>query len=121
MMTDKAEKGDVSAIIAIDESAAFYLVDHSILGKKLELIGMDEGSLEWMHSYMSDRRQSVEVEGFPSDPIQHPPTSVTQGSIGSSVLYLIYTADLLEAIHSQHHNLPVDEKMHIWSNDDICG
>ena len=99
MLLEKAEQGDVAALIAIDQSAAFDLCSHDILEEKVKLIGMDQESLGWMTSYLSNRCQQVEIEGFLSPPLYHPPCSIIQGSIGSSVLHQIYTADLPLALH----------------------
>ena len=38
------EKEDISAVLMLDMSAAFDLVDHSLLTKKLSVYGFDEGS-----------------------------------------------------------------------------
>ena len=54
----------MSAILALDQSAAYDMVDHEILINKMRLIGMNVNAINWMKSYLSNRRQCVEVDGF---------------------------------------------------------
>ena len=51
-------------VMLVDLPAAFDMVDHSILLKKLELYGMDHQSISWMNSYLSRRSQVVMVDGW---------------------------------------------------------
>ena len=39
----------------IDLSAAFDMVDHSLLVEKLALFGLDEASVKWCKNYLSGR------------------------------------------------------------------
>ena len=70
---------------------------------------MDEQSILFMDSYLSGRQQQVEIESFLSAPLQHPPSSIIQGSIGSSILFSIFIADLPLALHP-HLPIPAEEK-----------
>ena len=74
-------------LLLVDLSAAFDMVDHSILLKKLELYGMDYQSISWMNSYLSRRSQVVMVDGClsPSLPIT---CGVPQVSILGPLLYI---------------------------------
>ena len=99
---DQAEQGRTTAILALDNSSAYDVVEHRILLNKLKLIGLDDEAINWMESYLGGRSQQVDVEGFRSPPLMHPPCSVIQGSIGSCLLYAIYTADLPLVLHSAH-------------------
>ena len=74
---------------------------HEILTAKLEIIGFDSHALKWIKSYLSDRKQQVEVDTFSSQRMELEPCSVIQGSIASCILYQIFTADLPLAVH-QH-------------------
>ena len=101
----------LTALLALDQSSAYDVVDHPILLLKLKAVGMDEDALTWMQSYLGDRTQVVEVEGFRSSSAAHPPCSVIQGSIGSCTLYSVYTADLPLLLHSGHrHDDPEEER-----------
>ena len=82
----------------LDMSAAFDLVDHELLIKKLALYGFDDSFLSWVRSYLSGRSQCVVIEGCLSK-LLPVPTGVPQGSILGPLLYTIFTNELPEAIH----------------------
>ena len=62
----------------LDLSAAFDVVDHSLLLEKLGLYGFSAGALGWVDSYLSDRSQAVYIESFQSK-FQTVPKGVPQG------------------------------------------
>ena len=95
------EQEEISAVIMLDMSAAFDVVDHNILLGKLKLYGLEQSALFWIKSYLEKRTQCVYVEGHLSDPL-YVECGVPQGSILGPLLYLVYTNDLPEAIHEQH-------------------
>ena len=59
---DAYEEDAVTEVVLLDMSAAFYLVDKSILIEKLKIDGLDGDSSRWMESYMSGKSQRVFVE-----------------------------------------------------------
>ena len=59
-----ADDGKLSLFILLDLSAAFDLVDHSILLKRLESkYGFDGLTLEWFKNYSNDRSFNVRCSG----------------------------------------------------------
>ena len=52
-----------AGVCMLDMSAAFDVVDHSILLDKLKLYGFDDISLAWVKNYLSGRTQSVYIDG----------------------------------------------------------
>jgi hypothetical protein len=51
----------------LDIQKAFDSVDHQILCNKLSAMGVQ--STAWFHSYLSDRKQFVNINGVGSDPL----------------------------------------------------
>ena len=94
------EKGEMSAVVMIDQSAAFDCVDHNILRDKLALYGFDPDALAWIESYMSERKQSCHVEGFTSCPLSVS-VGVPQGSILGPLMYCIFTNDFPEVVQEE--------------------
>jgi hypothetical protein len=88
------DQGRIAALISIDLSAAFDLCDHKIMVDKLEHYGIRNRSLEWFRSYLSDRTQCVQIGAETSPNMECPPCSVIQGSVGSGLLYTIYTNEM---------------------------
>ena len=101
---EQMEEGKLVGVMMIDQSAAFDLCDHHLLIEKLRLMGIDNEASFWMESYLQGRSQSTLVDGHLSSPLRLPPCSVIQGGIGSGLLYLVYTNDLPDVIHSHRVN-----------------
>ena len=79
-----------TALVAIDLSTAFDLVNHSILLERLyTYYGISGTALEWFRSYLSGRTQSVVINGAHSKEkmLDH---GVPQGSDLGARLYTLY-------------------------------
>ncbi len=55
-----ADKGNATALVSLDLSAAFDMIEHSILLCRLQtMFGVTDTALSWLQSYLSGRQQSV--------------------------------------------------------------
>ena len=86
-------EGEYCIGIFLDLRKAFDVCDHEILFKKLKHKGVTGKTLDWFRSYLSGRRQVVEVNGHKSKQ-EEIDMSVIQGSILGPILFLIYIDDL---------------------------
>ena len=86
-------------VLICDQSAAFDLCDHSLLVKKLKILGMEDTAANWVWSYLSGRQQSCLVDGKLSSPLDIPSCGVPKGSIGGPLLWLCYTCDQPDVVH----------------------
>ena len=79
--------------IFLDLRKAFDVCNHEILFKKLKNKGVTGNTLNWFKSYLSGRRQIVDVNGCKSKQ-EDIDMSVIQGSILGPILFLVYIDDL---------------------------
>jgi len=91
------DDGNLSALALLDLSAAFDTVDHDILLRRLDISYCLNGTvLNWFGSYRIGRRQRVRIGSTFSVMF----CGVPQGSVLGPILFLLYTAELLQLIES---------------------
>ena len=82
----------------LDLSAAFDMIDHHILLKRLETsFGINGPALELLRSYLTDRTQMIVLNKSKSG-TAHLWFRVPQGSVVGPLLFVIYTNDVLSLI-----------------------
>ena len=75
--------------IFCDLKNAFDTCDPNILLLKLKTYGIQGTELNWFKSYLTDRKQFVQVNKF-SSPLLEIKLGVSQGSILGPLLFLLY-------------------------------
>ena len=93
------------------KSSAFDTIDHDMLLSRLQkYIGLRDTALNWFRSYLSQRQQSVLINGVKSKTV---PLScgLPQGSVLGPILFTIYLLPLGDIIRK--HGL----KFHMYADD----
>ena len=116
---DALERKEISAVVMCDMSSAFDVVNHELLLGKLELFGFQRNILDWLRSYLSERKQRVVIDGFLSDPLDIQ-AGVPQGSILGPLLYICFTNDMPESIHD-HDIVPCNQGIPFDVSCQECG
>ena len=101
----------ISILAVLDLSAAFDTSDHTILRTRLQhSLGIRHLAVSWFRSYLTDRKQTVCVNGIYFDPsaLMY---AVPQGSLLEPILFVLYATPELGIIHhhSLHHKSFADE------------
>nr|XP_022912591.1 uncharacterized protein LOC111423567 [Onthophagus taurus] len=105
----KAKDGkECTALVLLDFSKAFDVVDHDIVLSMLHYIGGGEEFIRLIKTYLIDRCQCVQVNGLISEPLKLK-RGVPQGSVLGPLLFCLYTSMLPKAVNYC--------KIHMYADD----
>ena len=83
------EKKQYSCGIFLDFSKAFDTVDHTILLKKLEKLGIRGIAKKWFDSYLTDRKHFISINNISSN-LYDITCGIPQGSVLGPLLFLLF-------------------------------
>ena len=93
-------KGEATAVILLDQSAAFDTIDHDrLLDSLSSWFGVSGLVLDWFMSYLSDHVQCIKIGSILSD-AKKLLYGVPQGSVLRPILFSFYTTPLSKVIEN---------------------
>jgi hypothetical protein len=96
--TQKAWEGrNVAGALFMDVKSAFNNVDKTLLGKRMEELGVEADLIRWTMSFMSDRRVRLVLDGEVGEP-NPVDTGVPQGSPAAPILFITYLSGIFDAV-----------------------
>jgi hypothetical protein len=103
-------KKRVVVTVFLDYSKAFDCVNHELLLLKLRKLNFSEPSLQWLSSYLSERRGAVRGKKREQSEWIKITRGVPQGSVLAPLLFSLYTHDVCKILKNRC-------KYHIYADD----
>ena len=105
-------------VVQVDLKKAFDTVDHQILLRKLEIYGIKHHALALLESYLSNRNQKCQINGYLSSK-KMIKCGIPQGSILGPLFFLLYINDLPQCLSKTKPRLFADDTNLTASGDSI--
>ena len=112
------DKGQLTGFVFLDLKKAFDTLNHRVLLIKLTSLGFNKASVQWFNAYLTDRSQSVAVNGSTSEP-QPISFGFPQGSLIGPLLFIIYINDLPSVVPHCKIQLYADDTLLYVSSSSV--
>jgi ribonuclease HI/exonuclease III len=93
-------RGEVASLLLLDVSGAFDNISHKRLLHVLRKRRVDEQTVRWVASLLTDRYTRITMDGFESEEYRIQ-TGIPQGSPLSPILYVLYNSDLIDDCNTE--------------------
>ena len=112
----------ITTLVTVDQSAAFDVIQHELLLKKLRLYNWGPAAVNWIQNYLSCRSDYVKI-GTKSSRYRSIHHGVPQGSVLGPILYIIYINELPNLLNKPNCELPIHNENNALFNGncDRCG
>lgn len=112
------DEGMGTILVLLDFSRAFDSINTSLMLSKLNFYGFDSSVINWFHSYLSERSQYVQIQKDNGEVLRSVEREVRrgvpQGSILGPLLFILYSADIINRIrHCKFHIYADDIQMYL--------
>ena len=115
---DAIERGDIVGMMTLDQSAAFDVIEHSILRLKLQLYGFDAHAVNWFVHYLKDRKQYVALQSSKSDIKDIGDIPCPQGSCLGPLLWNLYSGEVPELV-AQNCSHSIDQRVRVVGKTEV--
>ena len=112
---DIIDDSEITLLVLLDFSKAFDTVNHELLLAKLDILGFEKNTRDWILSYLSGRSQMVKTntENSSWSPIIN---GVPQGSILGPLLFTILISDMRVSIWNGSYITYADDTNLYWES-----
>ena len=112
---DAIDDSEITLLVLLDFSKAFDTVNHRLLLAKLNILGFQEKTCDWINSYLSGRQQKVVTETESSN-WSTIINGVPQGSILGPLLFTILISDMRLSIWNGSYITYADDTNLYWES-----
>ena len=108
----RCDANKITTLVTLDQSAAFDMLSHETLCRKLKLYNFSEEVLNWVKSYLNFRSHYVSI-GTRQSKFNNVTSGVPQGSVLGPIFYVLYVNELPTLMN----DVDCDEPVH--TTDDV--